>query len=380
MTGDDKLLGLIDLIYEAVLDNDLWPFVLVKIADVVGLPQIGMPSYDWRSNVYTTFAPRFDPELLAAYSAHWAFEEPIVPRAMMRPPGQVYMLDHLMPAQEFAATPVFNEWWQKAGCGLTSMGANVVAEDRFTALVALWNPPGGEAIESSQIRLFKALLPHIGRAVRINRKHHYLELKNIAATEGFETSQEGAILADASARVVVANPIAKAILDARDGIFLRDGRLTVNGIAEALQHLIVSCARGVITKGAPGGELTVPRGLGKAPLRITVTPLRSKVRLLDCPWIGVGSPVAIVTLRDRDLDRRRREKGLRRRFGLTSAEAALAAEIMQGDGRKAAAVRCGISDETAKSHLKNIFDKTGTRRQAELVRLLVDRARDTEPG
>ncbi|MGH7247371.1 MAG: helix-turn-helix transcriptional regulator, partial [Pseudomonadota bacterium] len=58
----------------------------------------------------------------------------------------------------------------------------------------------------------------------------------------------------------------------------------------------------------------------------------------------------------------------------TSMEAALAAEILRGDGRKAAARRCGITDGTAKSHLSRIFDKTGTHRQAELVRLLLGAA------
>ena len=61
------------------------------------------------------------------------------------------------------------------------------------------------------------------------------------------------------------------------------------------------------------------------------------------------------------------------RFGLTDAESGVAAEILKGrpPSRRAAV---GISDTTAKTHLSNIFEKTGTRRQAELVRLLVDTA------
>ncbi len=59
------------------------------------------------------------------------------------------------------------------------------------------------------------------------------------------------------------------------------------------------------------------------------------------------------------------------RFGLTRAEAILALEICKGDGREAAAQRCGISVSTAHTHLNRIFSKTGTRRQAELVHLLL---------
>jgi DNA-binding CsgD family transcriptional regulator len=121
----------------------------------------------------------------------------------------------------------------------------------------------------------------------------------------------------------------------------------------------------------PGGELKVARDRFRSPLILTVAPLRSNTRLADLPWIGFGSPVAIVTVTDRDLDWRRRQMKLRRRFDLTSAEAAFAAEILRGNGRKTAALRCGISDATAATHLSNIFEKTGTHRQAELVRLLL---------
>jgi DNA-binding CsgD family transcriptional regulator len=64
-----------------------------------------------------------------------------------------------------------------------------------------------------------------------------------------------------------------------------------------------------------------------------------------------------------------RVESLRDRFGFTRAEATFALEIMKGDGRQAAANRLGISLGTARSHLSSIFDKTGSRHQAELVLL-----------
>src|SRR5215471_12031909 len=58
-------------------------------------------------------------------------------------------------------------------------------------------------------------------------------------------------------------------------------------------------------------------------------------------------------------------------FGLTPAEAAVAVEVLGADGLQAAAGRLGISLATARTHLAHVFDKTGTRRQAELVRVLL---------
>ena len=56
---------------------------------------------------------------------------------------------------------------------------------------------------------------------------------------------------------------------------------------------------------------------------------------------------------------------------MTSAEAAVAVEVLEADGLRAVASRLGISLATARTHLAHVFDKTGTRRQAELVRLLL---------
>jgi DNA-binding CsgD family transcriptional regulator len=383
--SDGKVLSsLIDLIYEAVLDNDLWPSVLIKLADAVGAAHVVMPSVDWRAKIFATIAPRDDPELIASYKEYWAFRDPLFRRATFRPVGErratfrpvgeIHTLDSLMPREEFAATPVFNEWWRPAEYSLATAGTNLVAEDQFSALICISNAPGKDSLTGEQLRLFEAVGRHIGRAVRINRQLWKLDLANLAATERIEMLPEGAMLADASGRVVLANAAAKAMLDARDGIFLCDRRLAVAGSPDALQKLVASCAGRSVGIGGPGGELNVPRDLPQSPLHVTVAPLRSDTRLPDVPWIGFGCPVALVTVTDPDRDRRRRQMNLRRRFDLTSTEAALATEILRGDGRKAAARRCGISDATAKTHLKNIFEKTGTHRQAELVRCLLGAA------
>jgi DNA-binding CsgD family transcriptional regulator len=61
---------------------------------------------------------------------------------------------------------------------------------------------------------------------------------------------------------------------------------------------------------------------------------------------------------------------LRSQFGLTDAQAKLAIEIAKGEGLRASTRRLGIAMSTGRSHLKQIFQKTETRRQAELVRLI----------
>jgi DNA-binding CsgD family transcriptional regulator len=61
---------------------------------------------------------------------------------------------------------------------------------------------------------------------------------------------------------------------------------------------------------------------------------------------------------------------LRRVFGLTRREAMLASVLSTGKPIDEAADEIGMAYETARSHLRHIFDKTQTSRQTELMTVL----------
>jgi DNA-binding CsgD family transcriptional regulator len=84
-----------------------------------------------------------------------------------------------------------------------------------------------------------------------------------------------------------------------------------------------------------------------------------QVRTLATVFIAKPSQVSLPDVRQ-----------LRDHFGLTDAQARLAVEIVKGDGLTVCARRLGIAVTTARTHLRQIFQKTDTRRQAEFVRLI----------
>ena len=61
---------------------------------------------------------------------------------------------------------------------------------------------------------------------------------------------------------------------------------------------------------------------------------------------------------------------LQQAFGLTRAEERFALALFDGNGIGPAASQLCIGYETARSHLRAIFDQTGTRSQAQLSALL----------
>ena len=62
---------------------------------------------------------------------------------------------------------------------------------------------------------------------------------------------------------------------------------------------------------------------------------------------------------------------LKNKFGLTPAEVRLVLRLVAGDSLRSAAKALGIQYETVRTHLKSVFQKTGTRRQAELVIVVI---------
>lgn len=305
------LSALINLIYEAALDGDLWPRVLMAFARALGAPQIAMASMDRRTNAVATIAPFFDRDLLASWQNYWAF--PLLAQAALRPAGKIITLDNLMPREKFLATQFFKEFWQPAQLGLSAAGANLLIEDQFSTLICFSNAPGKESLTAQQVHIFEVALRHFTRALRISRRIWELACARAASAAQLDTLRQGVLLADALGRVVRANEAAKAMLDDGDGIFLDNGCLATAG-PENLQKLIAYCAKTFLPLEGPGGNCKISRKLPRSPLDVTVMPILSKVRLANLLWTGVDGPVAIVSVRDPDVDCRRQEIN-RRRFG-----------------------------------------------------------------
>jgi DNA-binding CsgD family transcriptional regulator/PAS domain-containing protein len=116
---------------------------------------------------------------------------------------------------------------------------------------------------------------------------------------------------------------------------------------------------------------------GSASTAPVILPRRDKRPVVACPirvanvtGTPLGDCQAIVVLVDLDRQERPPHAVLHACFGLTSAEANLAASLAAGATLEGAADQLGICKETARSQLKAVFDKTQTHRQAELVALM----------
>ena len=108
----------------------------------------------------------------------------------------------------------------------------------------------------------------------------------------------------------------------------------------------------------------VPRPTGR-PLAVMVIPFLPRER-----DIALTEPGALLMIRDPDVSTPT-NNALRELFGLTPTEAAIAAALVDGKSLQEIAAASGTTFHTVRSHLKAITQKTGTRRQSDLIALIL---------
>ena len=372
MSGENRVLDLVGSIYDAALDGQLWPDVLNRIGDAVGGPMVVFGIYDPPNGLVNMHAPRTDPDMMRKL-ADWAPSNPALPCiASQYPPGTAFNGAEVISPEEFSRTAIYQDWWRLAGFSTEPLVTNLFARSVGSGHFASHGLPGLSPSDA-QKRLFAVLARHLVRAVVLQRGLHHPAIATERMPADLDELEEGFLLVDAQARLLFVNRTARALLDAGDGLRLDDGALFSSHASDGrrLRELIASCAAAHSTETGFGGNAVVRRGAGRLPLDVLVSPIKPDRAMIALPWAFPQRVGAIELVRDPETEIKARIDDLRARFGLTAAEAALALEIVKGDGRQAAADRLGITVGTARSHLTRIFDKTGVRHQAELVRLLL---------
>ncbi len=189
----------------------------------------------------------------------------------------------------------------------------------------------------------------------------------------------GVVLLDAAGRPSFINARAERIVARGDGLRADQNGVTASFLADgrALQAAITTTAgaadgarTGDAARGPAAGtearRVYLSRPSGLASLVVTVIPLG---KLADDG--RPDAPCTALFIVDPEAPLRIDTQGLGMAYGLTPREASIAALLSRGADLTQAASTLGIGTSSAREYLKRALDKTGTRRQANLVRLVL---------
>ena len=361
-------LALVALIHEGVFEAQPWSCFLASLRDRVGAryanvifrrpgsPDEGLIEwFDAEGGEATAQAIR------ANYERSFTGLDPF-PYFRMEP-GRVLRLPELMGGGDYRAHPYFREFLQPNG--LEHMLLFRVVEPRgHQAWVTVTRPRDGQDFPQAAADLCAMLAPHFATALRCYAELEAARITREIRDRVMHKLNFGCVIVDARRFVVRRDDSAMRALDSALPI----------GIDPAGKVRLASAAAdralGVLLGQIEAGVLSTAQAIvseADERLDILVVPLAPSV---------AGASAAIATLYfqmpmpNHAITEERRER-LRELFGLSATEARLALRLAEGRTLAEAAGEIPITIESARTYSKRIFAKTGTARQADLVRVLL---------
>jgi DNA-binding CsgD family transcriptional regulator len=365
---------LIDLLYRAAAAGTAWDTFLERLGSVTGSEVVPFLVWDYASRdgqclrVFPLAA-----DLVAEYQS-WAPKNAYVRPEPRLQTGQVRVIPASAP---FVRDSEFlNEWLRpRVGVG-HNLASCIASTDSYSIHLSPLRDSRRVEYGDDDVRLMRALVPHVMRAVSIEQRLGGVTLERAGLSEALDRIATGVLLLDERGRVTLFNRAAGDLLRRGDGLAIDRAQQLVAARpldTAVLRRVIVgACTTGAVERSEDaaalhaGNALLVARPSGRRPLQLTVSPLRMRV-----PVLAGAPPRAIVLIADPDARPVPTEEVWRRLFGLTPAEARLAALLASGLRVDECSDALAVSQATVRTHVKRLLHKTGSRTQSDLMRALV---------
>ena len=194
-------------------------------------------------------------------------------------------------------------------------------------------------------------------------------LQFMAIVSTMDCMPYGVIITNAEGRIVYSNSCARGVVAGPGGLSVVDNHVVGSTACDtqALRESITAAARRVCEEGDQThtcSTIVLSHVRSLKPVPVIVKSL-SGARAADGP-----SFVALFVFQSGH-NGTHAGSILKQLYGLTRSEIRLTLFLLEGKGVVIAADKLGMSAHTARSHLKQIFQKTGAHSQAELVRLIL---------
>jgi DNA-binding CsgD family transcriptional regulator len=357
---------LIERIGDAALDETLWPEVMRVVARHLDASSAVMVRQNHASGLVQGIQVGLDPASEGLFRDHYSA------RNLLRQHSEIHeahgsravtvrpWVRDLLHRSEY-----YNDFLKRFD--MASLAWVFLDFDgKDASLITFGRPGGAERFETADVDRLTRLMPHLMRSYAISRRLGGSGSANAALPRYLEPLPYGAVLLDAFGRIVHANRSARTIAAARDGImFTRDGLAATAEAANA--RLSDEIRRAVDPRYRPRAirSIRLPRPGDARPLAVAVCPLEDGAY----PFL-FGRASVLVEIRDLSSAGPALDAWLAECLDLTRAEARVAGLLLAGHDTFAIASRLGISRATVRRYLEQLTSKTGTHRQAELVRLL----------
>jgi DNA-binding CsgD family transcriptional regulator/PAS domain-containing protein len=363
-----ELSAVIAEIYDAAIDPALWQRTLGRICTYVGGYSAALFWHDAATrNAQALYLFNDDPNYTKLYFEKYVPMDPFFPASSFVEAGVVHGSSDIVPQAELEQTRFYKEWIEPQGI-VDAIAVNLEKGVTRSSFIAIRSDATYGLLDDAARQRLAAVVPHLQRAVAISRLFDRSKAAEVALTETLDHIEAGVFLIGVHGRIVFANAPARAMLD--EGKLLREeGQSLAAVIPETnrmLRDIFAAAEKGDASVGARG--VAIPLSASPQDRWFAhVLPMTSGHRQQAGETY---SAVAAVFVRQTSLENPAPLEAIAKLYRLTASEIRVLDAVMKVSSIKAMAEMLGISQATVKTHLHNVFGKTKTARQSDLVKLV----------
>ncbi len=366
----DVFSGLLEAVYGSATDPDQWRVFLAGLADVLDAKSGMFRVIDERNTaVRANVHHNLDPALQEAHRQYYVGRDVFIDALRDKPAGFIAPGESFISLKELQRTEFFADYAQPQDtyhvCGGLAM-----RNHEFTIKFGLQRDRRAGAFSMEDAAYIRRFVPHIQRAARLGHLLTLADQQAATAEQALESLAVGIVLIDEQDRVTHNNSKAGELLRDRRGLMEVQGRVEATQAVDRTRlgdMLAVVRSRAALRAPPIPEALLLTPGAGEPQLLVVACPVHRDQPHFRGPWPDVTTALFVSNLADAGL---LNHEILMTLYGLTHAEARLACALSQGAALSELSRRWQISRETLRTHLRRVLGKTGTTRQAELVRLL----------
>ena len=364
--------ALIEGIYEAGMDGSRWPAFMEKLGCSLkaGFGNLWLlDKTNWSFNHEDSGAvcafSGLDASTVDRYKRHYAPLNVWLPNALDLAEGALTVSSSLYPDHRLKGTE-FHDVFLRPNDLFYAVGSSVAKRGTTDVRMSFVRSERAGRYVPEELDLVQQLMPHLRNAVVLHRELYQTRALAASGMAALELVPVGVILLNSSGLLAHANRRAHDLF-ARTGT-LRFGaggtpQAAAPGANAQLQRLIQDAVRTGAGNGlAHGGTLQLQGPGGR--LQVLVTPLAAAIVFSE-------GAMAAIFCSDPDAAIGPLSKRLERMYGMTPAEALLTEALVAGKSLQEYAETRGVTMNTVRTQLKSATAKTGSRRQADLVRIVL---------
>jgi DNA-binding CsgD family transcriptional regulator len=323
--------------------------------------------------------------------------------------GSAWVSDDMLPREQFLASLIYREFFRPQGIGQVCAGIVFAGSSDLPATaLSIFRDVNDPEFDAGDIAWMKILTSHVSRSLGLMMRLDAARAQNASLLASFDRLNLGVALLDEQMRVIHLNRAAQTVMTRADGLFIDtrqqiaclpdavwlqnqpspprkfDARIGITQRSSGLsgwltdlrnapitdpQHFMEGCTVARRSQRDTGEEIhhnrcyvlqcaPVPRlnGFGQSlPNDARQSgQVRFAVFITDPQAVQLPSPQRLGEI-----------------YGLTPTQANVAREFASGASYKQVARSLNMSEDTVRSHVKEIYPKTRVNRQSDLVRLVL---------